>query len=91
MRPGVTNQEATPKGKVSYYIKASVRAHQGESSLFHKLPLIVTQSHDVKMNQALVDDARINRNLCVSAGICTLSANFQKNIFSQTESARAFV
>lgn len=86
------NRREYPKAKIKYYAKAVLKTSMFEDNMKYKQVFMIREPPvNFKMNEQQREVANIKTWCCVDQGHSEMWANFEKNIYTPQETARAMI
>lgn len=87
-----TNVRERPKAKVKYYVKTTVNTVYKEDAMKFKQVMAIREPPvQFKQNEAQMEESQITTWCCIDQGTSKMWANYEKNIYTPQETAKAMI
>jgi hypothetical protein len=81
-----------PKAKIKYYVKTTVKTANPREEMKYKQVLAIREPPvPFKMNERQMEESKVTTWCCIDQGTSTMWANYEKNIYTPQEVAKAMI
>lgn len=87
-----THVRERPKAKIKYHVKTTIHCANHKENMKYKQVLVIREPPvEFKMNEAQMEESKISTWCCIDQGVSKMWANYEKNIYTPNEVAKAMI